>query len=251
MNLLRSELYKLRKEPSFWSLGVVLLLLAAALSVLLNFFGGKVDYTGLTGLNYALQMNVLLIKIALAIVGGFFISGEHGLGIMKLSASSGYSRLQIYMAKLAAFSLGSVLLALLLPAVCTTLGWLLNGFGTLPDGDGNGLAYLLRSFGLTALYAAAFAAIAAAYAIGTRVSGVTIGVVLLGLLFFDSFSTWLGSFWTFYQTFYEHSVFKLFLDIPGVRHTAGEWQWLVGIPIVTWLVFAAVGTAVFRKMEVK
>lgn len=251
-NLLRSELYKLRKEPSFRLLGAVFVLLAIALSLLIHFLSpDKGGYTGLAGLDYALQMNVLVMKIALAVIGGFFISAEHGSGIMKLSAASGYSRLQVYAAKLTAYSLGIVALSLLLPAACTAAGWLLNGFGSLPAGEGSGLAYLWRSAGLTALYAAAFAAIVAGFAVVTRLSGVTIGVALLGLLFFDSISLWLGSLWTFYQTVYEHSVFKLFLDIPEFRHTAGEWQWLVWAPVATLLVFAFVGMAAFRKMEVK
>ncbi|WNS44081.1 ABC transporter permease [Paenibacillus sp. MMS20-IR301] len=250
VNLLRSELYKLYKEPSFRMLIFTFIILAVLLSAVINYMGSSQKvFSGIAGLGYGIQVNVLVLKISLAVVGGFFLSGEHGLGIMKISAASGYSRRQIYTAKLAAYAAGIIILMLTIPVICTAAGSVLNGFGSLPDL--HAALYFLRTLAFTILYSAAFASIVAVFAVTTTISGVTIGAVLLVLLFFDTISEWLSSKSAMYKTFYEHTVFKLFLEIGNFQLTAHELALLILIPIATILLFAWAGIMSFRKMEIK
>jgi len=250
INLLRSELYKLHKEPSFRMLGFTFITVAILLSAVINYMGSDhTAFSGIAGLGYGVQVNVLLLKISLAIVGGFFLSAEHGLGIMKITTASGYSRGQIYAAKLMAYSIGIMVLSLIVPVICVAAGSLLNGFGTLPEIHAT--LYFFRTIAFTILYAAAFASIVAVFAVTTTVSGITIGAVLLVLLFFDTVSQWLSGKWAFYKELYEHSVFKLFMDIAAYQQTAYELTLLILIPLATILLFACVGMMSFRKMEIK
>lgn len=128
-NLLRSELYKLYKEPSFRILCFTFIFVAVILSGVIHFMGsGQKVFSGISGLGQGVQVNTIVLKVSLAVVGGFFLSGEHGLGIMKISVASGYSRRQIYTAKLTAYSIGIIILSLIVPVICVIAGSLLNGF---------------------------------------------------------------------------------------------------------------------------
>lgn len=249
-NLLQSELYKMYKDPSLRLLFMTFLITAALLTAMLYLFSPEEQkLTGLTGLHYAMQMNIMITKISLAILGGFFLSREHGLGTMKLSAASGYGRGRIYAAKLAAYLAGGAFLSLLFPLMCTLGGTLLNGFGDLSEI--NGVVYALRSFGFTVLYGAAFGTLVAVFAIGTRMSGITVSAALLFLLFFDSASQWLASLWEFYGTIYEFSIFHYFMDIAVNKVPASGMAELVVVPIATIAVFGCLGAVVFRRMEIK
>lgn len=249
-NLLRSELYKLYKEPSFRILCFTFIFVAVILSGVIHFMGSDQKvFSGISGLGQGVQVNMLLLKISLAVVGGFFLSGEHGLGIMKISVASGYSRRQIYTAKLTAYSIGIVILSLIVPVICVIAGSLLNGFGSLPEIPA--ALYLFRTLTFTILYAAAFASMVAVFAVTTTISGVTIGAVLLVMLFFDTLSEWLSGKWAVYREFYEHSVFKLVMDITLPQPTTYQLTLLISIPIATILVFAWVGIMSFRNMEIK
>lgn len=249
-NLLRSELYKLYKEPSFRILCFTFITLAFLLSGVINYMGSDQKvFSGLSGLGHGVQVNVLVLKISLAIVGGFFLSSEHGLGIMKVWASSGYSRGQIYVARLTAYAIGIIILSLIVPVICVTAGSLLNGFGSLPEIHAT--LYLFRTLAFTILYAAAFASIIAVFAVTTTVSGITIGAVLLVLLFFDTFSLWLSAKWALYRVIYEHTIFKLFMEIATFQPTTYELTLLILVPAATIILFAWIGIMSFRSMDIK
>lgn len=249
-NLLRSELYKLHKDPAVRLMGLTLIIVAVILSLLLHFFGSRqAAFTGIRALRQSMEMNMVLVKVVLAVLGGFFLTSEYGLGILKVTASSGYSRRQIYLSRLAAYMLGTVTLSLILPLVCTLTGTLLNGFGSLEEtGAGE---YFLRTMAMTALFTAAFASIVAVLAMRATISGITVGVVLLGMLFFDGVSQLLGSLWSWYKIFYDHTVFKLFLDLPAFQLSAEGLMLQITVSVVTIVLFWLAGAMLFNRMEIK
>lgn len=249
-NLLRSELYKLWKDPTFRMMAIVYSAVAVLISLTCHFLVVNQEaYTALVGLGYGLQMNILLLKIALAVLGGFFVTGEHGTGIMKLNAASGYSRWRIYAARFGGYGAGIVALALLTPLITAGMGLLLNGFGHMEEAAGGW--YFLRMIGLTVLYAAAFASIMAVFAMRTTVSGVMIGAALLGLLFIDGVSGWLGNQWELYRVVYEHSVFKQFMEMAVPQLSAGQAVQMTVIPAATILLCVPLGMWLFSRMEIK
>lgn len=249
-NLLRSELYKLYKDSTFRMMTLTLAIVAIMLSIIIHYWGSPQEvFSGMMGFNYGLQMNAFVLKIALALLGGFFLSHEYSLGVMKITAASGYSRRQIYAAKTIAYMTGMVGLSLLIPVLCTAMGTIFNGFGTLQEA--HALGYFFRTTGLTMLYAAAFASIVAAFAIATAVSGVTIGAVLLFMLFFDNISQGLGMKWAVYQYLYDHSVFKLFMGIAALHPSLEDMALFILVPVATIALFLGLGMASFSRMEIR
>ncbi|MBB6672484.1 ABC transporter permease [Cohnella nanjingensis] len=252
LNLLQSELYKLRKEPSFRVLSLTLLLVAIALPLAAYYSASNGQNSAVNGIQSfmnGVKGNTLFMKIALAILAGFFISREYGSGVMKITGSSGYSRERIYAAKLTAFTIGIVFLSLLCPLVCMAVGSLLNGFGHLQETET--AVYFFRTLGLTILFAIAFAAIVTAFAFMTKEHGVTIGIAMLVFLFFDTCSQLIGRYIPIYKYLYEHSVFKLFLEVSAFRLTSGELALSIAMPAVTACAFGWIGMMAFRKMDIQ
>lgn len=136
-NLIRAELFKLRKDRSFH----VLLLIIAALSVAYpllyyidNKSGGKPQFTGAEFLIKFVASNGYVIKFSIAALAGFFIASEYTTGVMKTVASSGNDRGRLYAAKLIGFSAGAMMISLIFPLVSLAEVSMLSGFGQLPEG---------------------------------------------------------------------------------------------------------------------
>ncbi|WP_144510455.1 ABC transporter permease [Bacillus sp. FJAT-22090] len=249
-NLVKSELFKLSKDRSFWTL-VIGLAVVAALYPLLIFYNDSAAitelvsvkelfaYTGLGGNNY-------IVKLVPCILAGFFISSEYSMGTMKIMGSSGNSRIRIYFAKLLIFTLGAVIISLIFPIVLTGVGAVFAGFYDMP-----GLSYLLRAIGLTVLYTAAFASIMAFISIIFTDSGKTIGFLILFFILFDSVLYALSQKFSFIELIFNHSVFKLFIDIGAFNLSNGELFKLTIVPIITYLVLAILGSLVFHRKEIK
>ncbi|WP_419960696.1 ABC transporter permease [Psychrobacillus sp. BM2] len=246
-NLVKSELFKLRKDRSFWTLVIGLVLVAALYPLLIFYDDSTADvsvkelfvYTALGGNNY-------IVKLVPCILAGFFISSEYSIGTMKIMGSSGNSRIRIYFAKLLVFTLGAVIISLIFPIVLTGVGAIFAGFYDMP-----GLGYMLRAIGLTVLYAAAFASIMALFSIIFTDSGKTIGFLILFFILFDSILYALSQKFSFIELIFNNSAFKLFVDIGEFSLTNGELFRLAIVPIITYIVLAIVGSFVFQKKEIK
>lgn len=249
-NLLKSELFKLRKDRIFWTL-VFGLAISGGLYPILIFFDGSsfnaqaasvkeiYAYIALAGNNY-------IARLAPCILAGFFISSEYSIGTMKSIAASGNSRLRIYLAKLLVFSLGAVIISLVFPIFMTITGSLLSGFNEVPE-----LSYIARTLGLTILYSLALASIMAVAAIIFTDNGKTIAFLFLFFILIDSILYALSQKFTLFEFIFNHSVFKLFLDITKFNVGSGELLNLLVVPIITYIIFALIGSIVFQKKEIK
>lgn len=196
-------------------------------------------HTGLGGNNY-------IVKLVPCILAGFFISSEYSMGTIKSIVASGKSRIRIYFAKLMVFSIGAVIISLVFPIVITGVGAILFGFNDMPE-----LGYFLRTMGLTILYAASFASIMALVSSMFTDSGKTIGFLILFFILFDSILYALSQKFAVIEVFFNHSVFKLFLDIGQVDLGDGDVLKLVLVPILTYIVFGLLGSFIFQKKEIK
>ncbi|CAG7652099.1 hypothetical protein PAESOLCIP111_06456 [Paenibacillus solanacearum] len=247
-NLLRAELYKLRKDRIFWSL--VIGLIAAAVSYLLLIFVVlKTPSVSIKELYAAVGLeggNSYIMKLVPCILAGFFISNEYSIGTMKSIGTSGNGRIRIYFAKLVVFSLGAVMISLCFPMGLMLVGTIFYGFHDMP-----GLDYFIQTVGFTILYASAFASIMALAAILFTDSGKTIGFLILFFFLFDSILYTLGQKFTLIETFYNYSAFKLVLDISKFNLGNGEVIKLMIVPIVTFVTFGLIGGFVFQKKEIK
>lgn len=248
-NLLKLEFYKLRKDRSFRTLSIILIVSAIGW-IVLQFFGNdpSVD-SGFEVYLSAMGGNNYIAKLAPCILAGFFISSEYSMGTMKSITASGNNRTRIFLAKLFVFSIGTIIISIIFPIVTTGIGTIFFGFGDIPQAIG--LSYFSQSFGLLILYAAAFASIMALFSIVLTDSGKTIGFLLIFFIVFESLFLSLSEYFSILKPVYNYSVFKLFLDISQPNLQMVEIVKLIYVPILTFIVFGIFGSLVFRRKEIK
>src|SRR5699024_11480240 len=127
-NLIKSELFKLQRNKTFW----VLLFTTTGVSALLHYliiidwwqvFGTSFDSVGLSELNALSTFTLpLLFNLIVSTLAGFFVSVEFShSGVIKNQVISGNKRSHIFMSKFLVFSLGSIILTILTPLVTVIL----------------------------------------------------------------------------------------------------------------------------------
>ncbi|PEK99058.1 ABC transporter permease [Bacillus sp. AFS017336] len=246
-NLLKTELYKLKKDRSFRTLVLILILF----SVLYPFTTKASSAAKLTLDEYyiynILSINNDIIKLLPCIFAGFFITSEYSTGTMKSIASSGNSRLRIYFSKLTMFSIGSIIILLILPVFMTTTAGIYFDFNGTTD-----WMYILKTFGLIAIYGAAFASVMTIVATVFTDNGKTIGFLLMFFALINSLLDFIASKLTFLKTIIQNSVFMLY---PGIykfnQLDDRELFTLIIVPILTFIVLGVLGSFIFRKKEIK
>ncbi|MGE7930634.1 ABC transporter permease [Lysinibacillus xylanilyticus] len=245
-NLLKSELFKLKKDRSFRKLTLALMIIAALFPLIASINGTEqlsVNEIFLT----IIGRNNYVLKLIPCLLAGYFIASEYSLGTMKSIASSGNSRTRIYISKLMVFSFGAIIFSVILPIGMTGTGAILSQFNDMPD-----LKYFAQIIIFTMLYAAAFASIMMALATVFTDSGKTIGLLILIFLLFDGVMFMLASKITLFEYIYNYSVFKLSYDIININALESiEVFKLAIVPIVSYVIFALVGVFVFLKKEIK
>lgn len=247
-NLLKTEWYKLKKDRSFRFL-TWMLLAAAVLFPLIEFDNGSVGLPTVKDyyLESVLGTHGNIVKLIPSILAGFFISSEYSMGTMKSIVSSGNSRVKIYFAKLLIFSVGTIMISLILPIFMTGASAIYFGFQEMPE-----WTYYFQTVGLIILFGAAFASIMAVFSILFTDSGKTIGFLLLFFIFVDWPLQVLAAKVPFFEPILNHSVFKLINDIIFVNTLqSGELLTIVVVPIVTFFVFGALGSFIFQRKEIK
>ncbi|MBW7454924.1 ABC transporter permease [Paenibacillus sepulcri] len=250
-NLIMAELFKLRKDRAFRMLVYLLLFIAAAYPIII-YIDNQSDGGVVHGADFFLESmagNTYIIKFGTAILAGFFISSEYSTGVMKTIASSGSSRIRIFIAKLFGFTVGTLVISIIFPIVSTLITTVLSGFGELPAEAAAG--YIPGTIGLMLLYAAAFAAIAALFATIFTDSGKTIGFLIFLFLMIDSILPGLGQYVHFLGTIYDYSVFKLLLEITKFHFGSGELLEILLVPVLTIAAFGLLGVLVYRRKEIK
>ncbi|TYP74121.1 ABC transporter permease [Paenibacillus methanolicus] len=251
-NLIAVELFKLRKNRSFWTLLIALTALSLAYPIMYyvdHQSSGEPQFTGAEFLVTFIASNAYAIKFGAAALAGFFISNEYATGVMKTIASSGNTRGRLYTAKLTGFAIGVMLVSLVFPIVSTVEVTLLSGFGHLPEGSSEW--FIPRVLGLTLLYTAAFAAIGALFAVILTDSGKTIGVSMIFFLMIDIVLSGIGSKVEFFGKVYDYSIFKLIGEIGKPSIDRGDMPALLLVPLLTIAVCAMLGIVVFRRKDIK
>lgn len=245
-NLLKSELFKLKKDKSFKKLTLALIIIAALFPLIASIYG--IEKLSVNDLFISIiGRNNYVLKIVPCLLAGYFISSEYSLGTMKSIASSGNSRVRIYISKLVVFSFGAIIFSLILPIGMTGTGAIYAQFNDMPD-----VKYFAQIIIFTMLYAAAFASIMMLFATMFTDSGKTIGLLILTFLLFDGVMFMLASKITLFEYIYNYSVFKLSYDIININTLESiEVFKLAIVPIVTYVIFGLLGVFAFQKKEIK
>jgi len=246
--LIKAEWYKLKNDRSFWVLTLFLLSFALLYPLMLQ--GGE----GISGNDYyrgyILSINTDIVKLFPAILAGFFIANEYSMGTMKSIASSGNSRIRLYLAKLVVFSIGSIIILLILPIFMMGASSVYTGFMAMPDWK-----FFLQTIGLISLYAAAFASIMAFFSTIFTESGKAIGFLLLFLALIGSLLEFLSGKVPFLEPVITRSIFLSqgsVLTIDQIGHwSSDDVLTFIIIPILTFIVFGILGALLFSKKEIK
>ncbi|BBH24685.1 hypothetical protein Back11_60300 [Paenibacillus baekrokdamisoli] len=252
VNLIRSELFKLRKERSFWTLVIIIALAAIAFPVALyisSLSQGKPGGSGVDFFVNAMMGNSFITSISICIFAGFFIASEYSTGVMKTIASSGNSRAKILGSKLVALMIAGSILGLLFPIITSTVASLLSGVGHLTDVATG--TFILRSIGLTILYSISVSSIMALFATVFNESGKAIAFSITFFILINTVLAIMGSVFPFIEIIYNNSVFKLFDGLSKFKMEEGEWLRILLVPIITCIVFSLLSIWVYRKKEIK
>ncbi len=280
LNLIRSDLFKLRKAKYFWVLLVINILLAVGTVCLLDFTyklardsmeaqltqeqaalddaGMNVSVEGIpTGHNELSASGQMLTFFAgnttllMAVLISLFVGSEFNNGTVKIIASRNYSRLKIYLSKLLVGILASVLFTLVFVLAATLTATALWGFG---DVSGSFVPQLLQRGVLELLLGASYVSIFVMFSILIRQNGGSLAANIC-FLEFTSLVVTLGEM--LIHHFLDRSV-TLSDYLPDMCMTALTQNpdmstllrsALVGICFL--LVPALVGAGSFRKRDIK
>ena len=253
-NLLKAEIFKMQRNRSFWMIFAI----SAGLSALMHYLimvdwwkmdGTSFDAVGLGDMN-ALSMFLVPVFFNLMIgtLAAFFISTEFGAGgVIKNQILSGRHRHLIYVSKYIVYTMGSVLIGVLVPLSTGVI--MLAVTGNLEILDGGNIVYLIRMHLLFILQYAGYTAMVTLLAVLTEDSGKTIIFsVLFTILMFV-----VGKVPVFniVEIIYDHSIFQQFNLVMAPEMSAGMMAEAVIVGVLTIFVVAAIGCMVFGRKEIK
>lgn len=253
-NLFKAELFKLKRNKSFW----VLCLTITGLSALLHYLiiidwwqtsGSAFDKVGLSELNALSTFTVpLLFNLIVSSLAGFFISTEFSQsGVIKNQVISGNKRSHIFMVKYLVFSLGAIVVAILIPLVTGIIEVIILGHGEILSFPN--MLYLGRVLGLFTLQFLGYTAIIMLLAIITEDSGKTIIFSVLFTIVMYVVEKLPKS--TFINMVYENSIFHQFSEVFKYSMTNGEIIKSIIIALVTIIIITMCGVFVFKRKELK
>ncbi len=253
-NLIRAEIFKLVQSKTLWLLIIIITGLSTLLHSLVitdwwQLSGTEFDRAQLSELNALSAFTLpLLFSFIVSALAGFHVSTEFSQsGVIKNQIISGHHRAYIYMAKYLVFSLGSIIVTILIPLLTAIILVLLFGHGDLINLSN--FTYLGRAFSLFTLQFLCFTAVVLWIAIGTGDSGQTIiFTLLLSIIMFiiEKFLTY-----PVIQLLYENSFFYQFSEVFHYSMTTGEILKSIVIAIISLIVILIGGMFVFNRKEIK
>lgn len=253
-NLIKAEIYKLLRNRTFWVLvgtitGLSGLLHALVLTEWWQLSGTEFDEAGLSEFNALSSFTLpLFFNLIISTLAGFYISTEFGQsGVIKNQMLSGNKRTHIYMAKYLVFSVGALILTIILPLVMAIMLVMLFGQGELLNGEN--LAYLGRSYSLFTFQFLSFTAIVLLIAVATEDSGKTILFTLLlsiVMFVFEKFGSE-----PLIKMVYENTFFSQFSEAFKYTLTIGEMFKSIFIGVVSLIIILLCGIFMINRKEIK
>lgn len=267
-NLLRVEFYKLIRNKTFW----VLVTIIVTLSFLLVLFS-YLDYKGafdqvetltievneqvtkqspLSGIKIFLESihspDLFLIVLLISTLGSFYIANENSNGTIKNLVSIGHQRKKVYIIKYVTFSIGSILMALLIPLAMGIFGALFFEVGEWPANElvvGTG-----KIIFLTCLYVASFATIVMFFSMISQGSGIALFLSIGYYLIVGAGLRILSYSYNFGQTLNKYSVYYRYSTLPDHNLNTSNMVELAAIPIITAIIFIGIGLFIFQRKDI-
>lgn len=255
INLIKAELFKLKRNHTFWVLiGVVAFVYASANylviidwwqmnnTVFLNV--GLKEYNAMEMMKLPLVFNLIISTFA-----GFFINADYATGTVKNQVLSGNKRRHIYLAKLIVFSLGSIVTAVMLPVITAISETLLLGYSEIYTSVT--VVYLLRAFSLYTFIIIAYSSIVMLIASLAKESGKTIIITVMGTIILYIIEMGFVHKYEIVRIIYQNSIFYQIYEAFRPVITFNEIGKNLLISVSTFIIMAYCGTMIFRRLEIK
>jgi len=253
-NQLKAEWFKLQRNRTFW----VLVLTITGLSALLHYlviidwwqmYNTPFESAGLNELNAMSTFTVpLYFNLLVSTLAGFYISNEFSqTSVIKNQIISGSKRSHIFLSKYVIFTLGSIVMTILIPLLTALIEVILLGHGEILNLSG--MLYLGRSIGLFTLHILSYTGIILLLAMITEDSGKTIILSIIFTFVMDVIRLLPKS--QSINTLYEFTIFHQFSEVFKVSMTTGEILKSIIIAFVTLIIIILCGMFVFNRKEIK
>lgn len=253
-NLLRTEMYKLNRNRTFWGL----LFFITSISTFMHYLivtdwwvmtSSPFELVGLSDLNALSTFIVpLFFNVIISTLAGFFIATEFsGQSAIKNQIVSGHKRRNIFLAKYTVFTLGSIIVTIVIPLVTAIIVSFI--FGEADAFTIEKFDYLFQSYSLFTLQFLCFTAVVAIIAIMTEDSGRTvIFTLLLSALMFviEKFVTklWIKDLYE-YTFFYQFTLaFQPNLPMADIIKS-------IVIGSVSFILLIVSGILLFQRKEIR
>lgn len=254
INQIKAEWFKLQRNKAFW----ILLLTVMGFSALVHYlviiewwqmYNTTFEYAGLSELNAMAFFTVpLFFNLIVSTLAGFFISNEFSQSnVIKNQIISGSKRSHIFLSKYVIFTLGCMVITILIPLIIALIEVILLGHGDILKFPS--ILYIGRAFGLFILHFLSYTGIILFLAIITEDSGKTIILSILFTIVMFAIDTFPKS--PFINALYEYSIFHQFSEVFKFSMTSGEILKSILIAIVTLIIVILCGVIVFNKKEIK
>ncbi|MGL5351927.1 MAG: hypothetical protein ACRDA5_01230 [Clostridium sp.] len=241
INLLKTDLYKLRKSSLFYGLVIFMIIMAVVMTAI----NSSLDMQGKDALSSSIQFTQMMVGI-IPLTFGISIVKDFTTGYIKDSVAYGYSRTRIFLSNVIAFSIGLIIILLIFPVVSTLIITFLNGYGEVLTTDT--IFNILRMLFLMILVIVAIATLAALIAFATRSNA----IVLLSILVVN-FIVQAGSMATnkIIKDIYENMIFYQInlISLPDI--SSSQITSVVVVSILTIVASILVGVYLFEKTDIK
>lgn len=253
INLFRAELFKLRKNRMFWTLTIIATIVFALLHYLVTVgwwqLSNSFDKVGLELFSsLAIAVVPIYFILFLSTLAGFFVANDFTIGVVKNIVMSGNRRSHIFLTKLLALMLGSVILTMVCPLLVIIGGKLLFGFGELTDTAA--LGYFARSMGLFLLHLMGFVALLMLIALLVEDSGKTI-IISIVIALLISVADVMRPLPGFAETLYQYSIFHHLTDSWSFTLTPSDVKQSLLVALCSLLFLIFCGNTVFQRKEMK
>ncbi|MGN8646756.1 ABC transporter permease [Gracilibacillus sp. HCP3S3_G5_2] len=254
INQIRVEWFKLQRNNTFW----VLIVTSAGLSALLHYLviiewwqvhNTPFNQVGLSELNALSTFTVpLYFNLIVSTLAGFFISNEFSQSnVIKNQILSGSKRSQIYLSKYLLFTLGSIVVTIVIPLITAIIEVILLGHGDILTTSS--MLYLGRALGLFLLHFLGYTSIILLLAIMMEESGKTIIFSIIFTIVMFAIEKLPKP--PFMEMMYENTIFYQFSEVFKFSITNGEILKSILIALVTIIIITMCGIVVFNKKEIK
>ncbi len=253
-NLLRAEIFKLNRNKTFWTLSLFIMVISTFMHFLIVtdwwvMTNSPFEYVGMSDFNALATFIVpLFFNVIVSTLAGFFIATEFSQhSVIKNQIVSGHKRSHIFLAKYIVFTIGSLLVTIVIPLVTAIVVSMI--FGHAEFLSTANVEFLSKSYGLFTLPFLSFTLVVLIIAIVTEDSGRTIIFTLLLSAFMFVVEKLVTN--SFIKSLYEYTFFYQFTVAFNPALTGKELTQSIIISTVSFIVLIILGKFIFKRKEIK